>query len=292
MKKSMTKNMDDSLRRHQQVLYELLEEFDRICRKHQIPYQLFAGSALGAVRHGGIIPWDDDLDVIMLRPDYQRFLKIAQAEADQKRFFVQAEHTDHWPMFFSKLRKNNTACIERYIPKDPNTHCGIYIDIFPCDNLASGIWGRAQFLLSKVVIARGLDRRGYATDSRMKKLLMIVCRVMPVKWLARLVQRPNDTGSSRVHTFFGASSSYKKCVYPRQWFTESVMMPFGNGKYPVSAHYDAMLTKLYGEYMTPLPEHSRACKVHAQIVDTERSYEDYWQIRLNMKITEYTRSIR
>lgn len=288
---NMTMHDNDSLRRHQQVLYELLEEFDRICKKHQIPYQLFAGSALGAVRHGGIIPWDDDLDVVMLRKDYQRFLEVAPGEA-APAYFVQAEHTDHWPMFFSKLRKNNTACIERYIPKDPRTHCGIYIDIFPCDNLADGAWGKVQFLLSKAVIARGLDRRGYATDSGAKKAFMLVCRVLPVKWFSRLAQRRWDENSRKVHTFFGASSSYEKSVYPREWFTETVMMPFGRGEYPVSAHYDEMLTRLYGDYMTPLPEHLRGCKVHAEIVDTERSYEQYWQIRLNMKITEHTRSIR
>lgn len=291
MNEKMRNCSDDSLRRHQEILYELLEEFDRICRKHGIPYQLFAGSALGAVRHGGIIPWDDDLDVVMLREDYLRFLEAAPGEVGPA-YYIQAEQTEHWPMVFSKLRKNGTACIERYIPKDPLTHCGIYIDIFPCDNLAGGIGGKLQFLLSKAVIARALDRRGYATDSRAKKLVMCLSRILPVKLFARLVWRRKDDSSAMVHTFFGGSSGYEKSIYPRAWFTETVMIPFGRGMYPVSAHYDAMLTRQYGDYMTPLPEHMRGIKVHAQLVDPERSYEEYWQMRQDMKITEYTRSIR
>jgi lipopolysaccharide cholinephosphotransferase len=66
-----------NLKEQQAVLLELLHEFDRICKKHRIPYVMFCGSAIGAVRHNGIIPWDDDLDVSMLRNDYERFLKIA-----------------------------------------------------------------------------------------------------------------------------------------------------------------------------------------------------------------------
>ena len=154
-----------SLTGHQTVLLELWHVLDEICRRNQIPYQLFAGSALGAVRHQGIIPWDDDLDVVMLREDYNRFMDVAESELDANRYFLQREFTEHWPMFFSKLRKNNTACIERFVPKDPQLHMGIYIDIFPCDNLADNpIKRKLQFLASKVVIAKSLEERGYLTD--------------------------------------------------------------------------------------------------------------------------------
>lgn len=125
----------EQLKKHQEVLFELLTVFDGICKKYAIPYQLFSGTALGAVREQGFIPWDDDLDVIMLREDYKRFLEIAPSELGES-CFLQKEFSEHWPMFFSKLRKNGTACIERYVPKDELTHQGIYIDIFPCDNLS------------------------------------------------------------------------------------------------------------------------------------------------------------
>ena len=127
----------------QKRLLHILREFDRICKKHNISYMLFAGSTIGAARHKGFIPWDDDVDVAMLRSEYERFLEIAPSELDDNIYYLQKEFSAHWPMFFSKLRMNNTACIERYIPKDPKVHQGIYIDIFPVDNLCEGFVGRS-----------------------------------------------------------------------------------------------------------------------------------------------------
>lgn len=151
---------------HQRLLLEMLKDFDAVCRKHNIRYQLFAGTALGAVRHNGFIPWDDDVDVILMRCEYERFFEEAAADFDPKIYYVQGEHSAHWPMQFSKLRRNNTACIEKYHPRDKNIHQGVYIDIFPCDNLSDNpIVRRLQFTASKVVIAKALYARGYETNS-------------------------------------------------------------------------------------------------------------------------------
>ena len=95
------------------MMFRMLQAVDTVCKKYDIRYMLFAGSALGAVRHQGFIPWDDDLDVLMLREDYERFLTLAPRELDSEQYYLQKEFSEHWPMFFTKLRKNGTACIER-----------------------------------------------------------------------------------------------------------------------------------------------------------------------------------
>ena len=100
-------------REHQLALLTLLKEFDRVCRLVGVKYTLFAGTLLGSVRHKGFIPWDDDLDVMMLRADYDRFLSEAEQVLDKEKFYLQKEFSEHWPMFFSKLRLNGTTSFHK-----------------------------------------------------------------------------------------------------------------------------------------------------------------------------------
>ena len=281
-----------SLQDHQQALLTILQEFDRVCKKLDIPYMLFAGTLLGAVRHEGFIPWDDDLDILMFREDYDRFLQEADGVLDQEKFFLQKEFSRHWPLFFSKLRLNGTTCLEKYHPKDPQIHQGVYIDIFPCDNALGTELGRKfQFLCSKVVIAKALDRRGYETDSKKKKIFMALCRVLPGKLFHKwAISGKKD--SPVVHSFFAAASGYEKNIYPRQLLRGRTVARFETGEYPVVTDYDRLLTQLYGDWRTLPPEEDRVCKQHAILVDLQRPYTDYADYREGMKFDVYTRSIR
>lgn len=281
-----------TLQEHQAALTRLLVEFDRVCRALDIPYVLYAGTLLGAVRHEGFIPWDDDLDVLMLREDYRRFLAEAPAVLDTDVFYLQQEFSEHWPLFFSKLRLNGTTCLEKIHPKDPQMHQGIYIDIFPCDNARGSEMGRRmQFAASKVVIAKALDRRGYDTDSVAKKAMMAACRPLPQRPFLRLVQRGRAEGEV-VHTFLAGARKYGKNVIPRHYLTRRCEVGFAGGTYPAPADYDDCLRRLYGDYMQLPPPEERVCKEHCILVDTEHSYEEYADYRDGMTFEVYTRSIR
>ncbi len=280
------------LKEHQEALYIMLCEFDRVCKVLKIPYFLFAGTLLGAVRHKGFIPWDDDLDIIMRREDYTRFLDEAPGVIDQEHFFLQREFSDHWPMFFSKLRLNETTCLEKYYPKDPLSHQGVYIDIFPCDNAYAGKLGRLlQFFCSKVVIAKGLYAKGYITDSKLKKLFMGICRLLPKSIFHRIVRGPRDCGDY-VHSFLGGASKFSKSVYPVACFEETAQALFEAGRFPIPGQYDTLLKILYGDYMKLPSEEERRCKQHAILVDLKRSYEHYEGYRDGMTFETQTRSIR
>lgn len=277
---------------HQQALVVILKEFDRVCRQLNIPYILFAGTMLGAVRHHGFIPWDDDVDVLMLREDYERFLREADTILDREKFYFQKEFSQHWPLFFSKLRLNGTTCLEKYHPRDPQIHQGVYMDIFPCDNTLNSALGRKlQFVASKVVIAKALDARGYDTASLRKKLFIALCRLLPMKPFLRLTKcGKND--SKFVHSFLGGASSYGKNVFPRRYLLQRTDVAFENGQYPISACYDEMLHMMYGEYMDVPPMEERVFKQHAILIDLEHSYERYQNYRDGMEFDTYTRSIR
>lgn len=287
-----TAGSEAALRLHKQALLVILREFDRVCGRLGIPYVLYAGSMLGAVRHKGFIPWDDDIDVLMLREDYERFLNEAEPLLDLEKFYLQKEFSEHWPMFFSKLRLNNTACIEKYHPKDKKVHQGIYIDIFPCDGAAgTRIGRRMQFCASKVVIAKSLYRRGYITHSRLKKLFIGLCRLLPMKPFLRCV-RKGRTDSVLVHSFFSAASKFSKNVYPREYILQTVSAPFEDGAYPISKHYDELLRILYGDYMQLPPPEQRRVKQHAVLIDVNNSYEKYVDYHRNIEFDELSRSIR
>ena len=117
----------------QQNLLDLMITLDGICRKENISYSLHGGTLLGAVRENGFIPWDDDMDIGMLRADYEKFLNVAKEKLN-KKYFLQTWDTDEkFALPFAKIRLNGTKYIE-HNSKNVDIHNGIYIDIFPYDN--------------------------------------------------------------------------------------------------------------------------------------------------------------
>lgn len=281
-----------SLKEHQDVLLELLIEFDRVCRKNNIKYILFAGSALGAIRHQGFIPWDDDLDVALFREDYDRLMEVDPSEWNAK-YYLQREYSEHWPIHFSKLRKNNTTCLEKYHPKDNKTHQGIYIDIFPIDNASDNRFVRKmQFYASKIVQARSFWKRGYDTSSILKKIAMLLSCILPLKPIRNFVIMRKKATTKYVHSFLGGSSKFNKGVFDRAWITNSISIPFETITVPVSSYHDDLLAMQYGDYMSVPSVEERKNKVHAILVDTERNYTEYEHYRDNMTFDVLTKSIR
>lgn len=130
---------EQELQKLQGALYETLSEVDRICRKYGIRYFVTGGTAIGAYFWGKILPWDDDVDVGMMRPDYERFAEVAQKEMGE-RFFLQTPDTEpHTPFFFMKVRMNGSRFSEATF-KHIKMHQGIYVDIFPFDKIPQQKW--------------------------------------------------------------------------------------------------------------------------------------------------------
>ena len=289
----MEKDMVIDIKKYQKVLSEMLEEIDEICKKYHIRYMLFAGSALGAVRHQGFIPWDDDLDIIMSRKDYNKFLEVAAQELDEENYFLQKEFSEHWPMFYSKLRKNNTTCFESFYPKDDLMHQGIFIDIFAYDNLSDNYcFRKIQFLFSKIVIAKSLYKRGYMTSSFKKKLFMQICRIVPIKKILDIVKNEKQSNTKCVHSFLAAGSKYEKNIFERVWLNEINFTQFEGMQLPITSHYDDMLKRIYGNYMEIPNIKDRNCKIHGVFVDLENSYMNYLDMQKKMTFDVYSKSIR
>ncbi len=159
---------DKTVAEAQKIMLEILQEVHRICQKHHITYWLAAGTLLGAVRHRGFIPWDDDMDIAMTWKDYERFLKIAPSEL-KEGFFLQTKDTDPaYPFPFAKIRKNNTLLIETGETGEEPYHHGIFLDIFPQNHYKYSWfvdWMRWSFLFrdKKKKYPKGSLKRAFIT---------------------------------------------------------------------------------------------------------------------------------
>lgn len=122
-----------------EVLYEILGEIVRICTKHDIPYFIQGGSAIGALYNKGIVPWDDDIDVGMTRENYERFLREAPAHLSSDYFLEWFGTEENTPFYFAKVKRNNTLFVEE-MWRHLDIHHGIFVDIFPYDRIPDNAW--------------------------------------------------------------------------------------------------------------------------------------------------------
>lgn len=152
-------NEDKTIAAAQKVMLEILQEIHKICVENNLTYWLEAGTLLGAVRHKGFIPWDDDSDVSMPRADYEKFLKIAQEKLPED-MFLQTQDTDkEYPLSWAKIRKNGTLLVETGETGNEKYHHGIFVDIFPYDYYESeevikNCSGQEQLRMKKINIPR------------------------------------------------------------------------------------------------------------------------------------------
>ena len=267
--------MTASLRDLQLALLEMLKDIDAICKENKITYSLAGGTALGAVRHGGFIPWDDDVDIMLLRSEYEHFLDVAAPYLQKKGYTLQKEFSETWPMTYSKVRKDNTAYIEDYEPRI-RVHQGIFIDLFPIDNLSDNKWvASLQWNAFHILAARGLRKRGYTTNSFKKRFAMWIAPLFPVNILRTIVMQKGHNNTRRVHCFFGGAVVRDHNHFPRDLFNEFVEVRFEDAFFSLVKDYDTYLRINYNDYMTLPPEEERTKRMHAKFVDLENSYTIY-----------------
>lgn len=234
-----------------QVLKGLLE-VKRICEKHNIIYYLVGGSALGAIRHKGFIPWDDDVDVAMPREDYERFIKICCTELD-KEFFLQTRDTDPEYVFqFAKIRINNTMYVQKSV-ENSNIHQGIYVDIFPLDKLSSNIFTAWK---QKILVESYIKFRSAKIHNHNKKSWKFIFKKiigsfftfeMIHKVITKNITVANNTNSSKIGNLIG-NYGFKKEVFEKEIFGEPFYTEFEGYQFPIPNKYDFFLTQIYGNY--------------------------------------------
>ena len=128
--------MSIDIKHLQRVLLGMAKDLDKFCRENNIEYYLIGGSAIGAIRHKGFIPWDDDFDIAMTHDNYMRFIELAPQKLNLEKYVVQVGDKD-WALLFTKIKLKETVCKEVEDNGPSQNDCqGIYIDIFPLDNVS------------------------------------------------------------------------------------------------------------------------------------------------------------
>lgn len=271
------------------VELDLLSEFQRVAIKHNIKYIANGGTMLGAVRHGGFIPWDDDVDIMMLREEYDKLIKIAQSEFRYPYFF-QTEYSDPGSLrCHAQLRNSQTTAIlkDEQLGK-MKFNQGIFIDIFPLDAVPDSLndWEKecniAQTIYERMLLFASVSSH-FIDDKtlphyRIKKVLNIVAS--PVfshlahyyyKKYERECRRFNFDRTEKL-SLYCWGYKYKKLHRSRVDHEETVMKDFEFMQVPVCKNYDHALTEVFGDWHKFVIGNS----VHRGIFfDTEHSYKDF-----------------
>lgn len=264
----------------QNKILDIVQYFDEFCQKNDITYYLMGGSALGAMRHSGFIPWDDDFDVFMDTANYKKFLNVVNDKLDKNRFYFQAENTEEWPMYFSKIRMNGTTFIEEDV-KDRDMHHGVYIDIMCLNNTSEiKIVRYMQYLSARILNTRALVAKGYMPNTKFKMAALAISKYIINGFIKNsllyFVRSFNKKNCNLVGHFFGRAP-FLKTSFPKDFLGEPRYVKFENMSLPVPRNVEGYLQVRYGEqYMDPPSEEIKALyPSHAYIVDTLNSYEKY-----------------
>lgn len=256
-----------------QVLLYMLDTIDQICRENGIHYFLDSGTALGAVRHSGFIPWDDDIDIGMLREDYDRFLQIAP-KLLPKELVIQNETSEPtFYLFHSKLRKVNTLYTNSRTERDFK-YKGFQIDIFPFDYISDDFEAAKKYF-RYVEINRFLSAARMVPVPPLNKLLRPVyylLKILPARCFSResvekLMRKNNAVPQKYVASYAYIMAKKKICVFPADVMAPGGDILFEGRKYMIMKDPDAYLKAMYGDYMKLPPEEARVpAHVHGDVI--------------------------
>lgn len=244
----------------QKIILMMIKDIDVICRKHHIKYYLLGGSCIGAIRHKGFIPWDDDLDIMMTRDNYEKFIEACKQSLDPTKYSIQEALKD-WPLNFTKIRLKGTILHE---PEDEyaseNSH-GIYVDIFILENTPNNSFlNRIHYFIAKYYLCFLLGKRHYKSASFSKKLMIGLAYPMRIKFIRKTIlgllnyMQKNPSGR---YAFFYGRTRYKNSFVDSEVLGNPTYTPFEDTELPVPEKYHKYLTMMFGDYMKLPPEEDR-----------------------------------
>lgn len=269
--------MDELMQKVQQTEIEILDVVAKICEDNHLKYSLAYGTLIGAARHKGFIPWDDDIDLMMSREDYDKLYEIWSERAPEGYVLETENNTSDLPINHMKIRKDHTTFIQNESEREKKYHKGIFIDIFPADRRAPGKY--SQNIQYAALMIHLLYNRGHSSGAKglqgiFEKVLLSVpkkCYRPISRKIGILARKWNDRNTE---IFFPCDANCCKLFYPADIFDSLIKMEFNGKQYSAFKDYDNVLKIQYGDYMQLPPKEERVWAHHPLIIDFKHNYEE------------------
>lgn len=261
-------------------ILEVMKFIDKLCRENGITYFIMGGTALGAVRHGGFIPWDDDLDIFMTPTEYAKFKTVFEKIPNNDKFVIQEWRTTPNYLEYAKVRMNGTTFIEKSFKDRKDMHHGIYVDIMVLHKVPENrLIQKLVYLESKFVTLYGISQRNWIPKTLVQKIVLNLLHFFPCKLMANLFYR-------RIYKYDNLQNKFKYCywitpakfrngLFDADFFENPVDVPFENTTLLGSNKIKEYLEYRYGDYMKLPSEAARKASVHAMIFDVSRNFSEF-----------------
>jgi len=267
-----------SLEEIKKIELDILKDIHQVCENNGLRYYLAGGTLLGAIRHKGFIPWDDDIDIIMPRPDYMKFIKIYENEGDKKYKLISPYNNKNHLYTFTKVFDTRTVKIENGIDYDSDNIGGIEVDIFPSDGLPDNIkksnnyFFRQKILFNFYTFSVLKYRKGKnVIKNIIKNTIISICKLFGKNRFIELINNmamKYDFNNSKYIAVSVTPYYGKKERLEKDRFINPIKVEFEGYLFNAPENYDQYLSNLYGEYMKLPPEEKRI---------THHNYKAYWK---------------
>lgn len=273
---------------------DILKEFHKICEENNLKYTIAFGTMIGCVRHEGFIPWDDDIDVLMPKNDYYKFMEIGQKLLGDA-YFLQNDKTDKGYRFpYAKIRLNNSCLVNPISPYYKYSHKGIYIDIFPVHYLpkSKSIQKFQKYFLTlnghiiTTFCWKHVELGRTPVQKFMKFVLLVLSKIMPYKALLffnnKVVNIGTDKNSDYLCCYASEEMGFmEKYTFKKNYFKERILMKFEDGMFYMPKEYDAIMTHIYGDYMA-IPKEKKTHEI--KFATDNFDYDKYLELKEDGKV--------
>ncbi|MGI6180370.1 LicD family protein [Butyricicoccus intestinisimiae] len=262
---------------------EILQYFQGFCNQYGLVFYICGGCCIGAIRHKGFIPWDDDIDVFMKRDDYEKLPTLWNKYADTMHYsYCRTTATQNYHNIGASIRDNNTTFINAHSVNDDINH-GLQIDIIPLDVCpTSKIERLSQIFFAMLYSLYNAQRLPDNQGKLLRILSKVMLKIVPSKkirykiWSFAQKRMTRWNGKSTGYiTEICSGFRYMKNKYPESYFSQPIMKEFENIKVPLPTDYDGYLKMAFGDYLTLPPKEKQIAKHNTVLVDLEHSYKDY-----------------